>query len=213
MMRESSDSQLCIIGRSSSHFTRVTRLFAAEVGVSCGFEVVRDLLAVNAAHYGGNPSLKVPALRTPHGVWFGALNVCRELERRSTLSRRIVWPEHLTTPLTANAQELIFQAMGTEVALIMAKLGSASRDDQNQAKMRQSLLGTLTWLDGNVDQVLAALPAERELSLLEIALFCLVTHLKFRDVLPVVAYPALTQFCETFALRESAGATSYYFDA
>jgi glutathione S-transferase len=72
-----------LIGRSSSHFTRVTRIFAAEMRIDYSFQVVRDLMSSDPEDYGGNPALRIPVLRTSRGVWFGALNVCRELWRRS----------------------------------------------------------------------------------------------------------------------------------
>jgi hypothetical protein len=68
-----------IIGRSSSHFTRI---FAAELRIDCAFQVVRDLMSSDPGDYGGNPALRIPVLQTPQGTWFGALNVCRELWRR-----------------------------------------------------------------------------------------------------------------------------------
>src|SRR5690554_2468986 len=42
-----------IFGRSSSHFTRVTRIFAEELDVPYSLEVVRDLLSTDANDYGG----------------------------------------------------------------------------------------------------------------------------------------------------------------
>ena len=59
----------------------------------------------------------------------------------------------------------------------------------------------------------AALPADRDLSYLEATLFCLVTHLEFRGVVPVAPYPALANFCASFAQRASARETAYHFDA
>jgi hypothetical protein len=38
------------------------------------------------------------------------------------------------------------------------------------------------------------------------------THLPFREVLPVAAYPELNDFCRHFAARPSAVATTYRFD-
>jgi glutathione S-transferase len=199
-----------LFGRSSSHFTRVTRIFAAEVGVDYSFEIVRDLMSGDPDQYGGNPSLKLPNLRTSQGVWFGALNICRELARRATLERRIVWPEQLDQPLLANAQELVVQAMATEVALIMAKVsgdGSA-----HQEKSVKSLTGAMAWLESNVREVIAALPRDRDLSFLEVTLYCLVRHLEFRKVLPTSPYPALNEFCDGFEARPSARETAYEFD-
>jgi hypothetical protein len=201
-----------IIGRSSSHFTRVTRIFAAEMRVDCSFQVVRDLMSGDPGDYGGNPALKLPSLRTPRGAWFGALNVCRELARQSSHRPRIVWPEDLTEPLPANAQELVVQAMATEVSLIMAKVSGAGDGSAHQVKARKSLVSSMSWLEDNAGPALDALPADRDLSYLEVTLFCLVTHLEFRDVLPVEPYPKLKEFCREFAGRASAGATTYRFD-
>ncbi|WP_437991677.1 glutathione S-transferase N-terminal domain-containing protein [Sorangium sp. So ce145] len=201
-----------IVGRSSSHFTRVTRIFAAEMGVDCSLEVVRDLMSSNAADYGGNPALKMPALRTSRGVWFGALNICRELSRQSKRAVRTVWPEDLNQPLLANAQELVVHAMATEVGLIMAGAAGAGDGSAHHAKQRTSLMNTMSWLEDNASHALAALPSDRDLSYLEVALFCLVTHLEFRRVLPTEPYPALNGFCREFAARASAGETTYRFD-
>jgi glutathione S-transferase len=209
---ESLDNPI-IIGRSSSHFTRVTRIFAAELHVDYSFQVVRDLMSSDPADYGGNPALRLPILQTPQGTWFGALNICRELSRRSALGRAIVWPEHLGEPLPANAQELIVQAMATEVALIMAQLAGGNDGSAHQAKLRKSLIDTLSWLNANAARALASLRSDRDLSYLEVTLFCLVAHLEFRQILPTAPYPELTGFCQRFAARTSADQTHYRFDA
>jgi hypothetical protein len=201
-----------IIGRSSSHHTRITRIFAAELGVDCSFEIVRDLMSMEPADYAGNPALKLPALRTAEGVWFGALPICRELARVSPRALDIVWPEALAQPMVSNAQELTVQAMATEVGLILAKVAGEDGQSPALAKMRQSLLNTMAWLDARLPDVLAALPATRDLSYLEVTLFCLGTHLEFRDVLPTAGYANLTAFCAAFGARESATATPYQFD-
>ena len=202
-----------IVGRSSSHFTRVTRIFAEELDVACSFHVGRDLMSMDPGDYGGNPALKLPALKTPRGVWFGALNICRELSRQSRHGRRIVWPEDLDVPLLANAQELVVQAMATEVTLIMAKVAGGAEGNVHQDKLGRSLVNTIEWLEENAQHALAALPSDRDFSFLEVTLFCLVTHLEFRDVLPMDAYRALNAFSQHFATRASAAATAYRFDA
>ncbi|WP_224360873.1 glutathione S-transferase N-terminal domain-containing protein [Hyalangium versicolor] len=201
-----------IIGRSSSHFTRITRIFAAELGVDYSFRVVRDLLSSDPAEYGGNPALKIPSLLTPQGVWFGSLNVCRELWRRSSSRPRVIWPEDLDQPVLANAQELALQAMSTEVSLVMSKIGGAGDSSPHQLKMRQSLINMMVWLDENVGSVLAALPPDRGLSYLEVTFFCLVTHLEFREVLPTAPYAELKKFCQQFSTRASAAGTAFRFD-
>lgn len=200
-----------LVGRSSSSFTRVARIFAAELGVECSFRVVPDLLSTNPADYADNPALRLPILETHAGSWFGTLNICRELSRLSPLGRRVIWPEDLQHPLPCNAHEFVAQAMTTEVALIMAGMTRGGAQPQ-PGKQEASLRNLLLWLNGNIDTALAALPI-RDLSYLEVTLFCLVTHLEFRNVTPVSPYPALNEFCKRFSLRRSANDSVFHFDA
>ncbi len=201
-----------ILGRSSSHFTRVARIFAEELHVPYSLEVVRDLLSTRSLDYGGNPALKIPVLKSDESTWFGALNVCRQLARASTGAARIVWPEDLATALLANAQELITHAMSAEVGLIMRKVAGGDASSADQRKLIESLTQTLSWLENNVTEALHRLPTERDFSYLEVSLFCLVEHLEFRDVLPMNDYPCLRQFADRFGERAAARRTAYRFD-
>jgi len=201
-----------IFGRSSSHFTRVTRIFAEELRVPYTLEVVRDLLSTNSSDYGDNPALKIPVLRTSAATWFGALNICRELSRQSRHGIRIVWPEDLALPLLANAQELIVHAMSAEVGLIMHKVAGGDARSTDQRKLVHGLLRTMSWLDDHVEDAIGNLLPERDLSYLEVTLYCLVEHLEFREVVRTSDYPALRAFASTFARRESARRTAYRFD-
>ena len=137
----------------------------------------------------------------------GSIGICRELARYSDLNLDITWPEDLDTPLTANAQEIVLQAMSTEVALVMAKSSGVAADNSHQAKLRASLLGSMQWLEQNAPKAIASLPPDRDLSYLEVSLFCLVEHLPFREVLATEAYPNLRAFVERFGKRSSARAT------
>jgi glutathione S-transferase len=208
-----STTALTLVGRSSSTFTRVARIFAAELGVPYAFDIVRDLASLEARDYGGNPALKVPSLHTPEATWFGALNVCRELVRLAPRPKNVLWPEALVHPLLANLQELVLQAMSTEVALIMSSLAAQPTDTPHRTKMTQSLTNTLSWLDDNLHPALAALPGERHLSYLEVTLFCLVAHLDFRNVTSTAPYARLTAFRDEFGARSSCKETEYRFDA
>jgi glutathione S-transferase len=190
----------------------VTRIFALEFGLEPALRVVPSLASASASDYGGNPSLRVPALLAPSGTWFGALSVCRELMRHAAMARRVIWPEALDRALLANAQELTVQAMSTEVSLIMGSLSGAELPAAHRDKLAASLRGSLSWLDENIDAVLDLLP-RRDLSFLEVTLFCLVTHLEFRSLLPTQDYERLQEFCARFAERESARATPFRFDA
>jgi glutathione S-transferase len=206
-------ANLTIVGRSSSTFTRVTRIFAAELAVPYELQVVRDLTSLELESYGGNPALKVPSLRTPQGNWFGTLNICRELARISERKRRIVWPEALEQPLLANMQELALHAMAAEVGLIMSNQQNVTTESSHRLKLSKSLQNTLAWLDAHLEPALAALPPERDLSYLEACLFCLVTHLDFRKVASTAPYRALIGFCEGFGTRSACRETEFRFDA
>jgi glutathione S-transferase len=201
-----------LIGRSSSHFTRVARIFAAELGVEYSFQVVPDLLSTNSADYAGNPALRLPILESTSGSWFGTLSICRELARHAPRRMQLIWPEDLQEPLLCNAQEFAVQAMTTEVALVMASLARENLDSAQHTKQHASLLNLLVWLDGHVDAALVALPVARDLSYFEVTLFCLLTHLQFRGVVPVSPYPALLRFSAQFGARDSARETAFRFD-
>lgn len=199
-------------GRSSSHFTRIARIFAIEAGVAIDFVIIRDLMSANPDDYGGHPALKLPTLHTEAGIWFGSLPICRELIACSDTGLHIVWPEDLDRPVAANAQELVLTAMATEVGLIMGKASGVAADNSHQGKMRASLLGAMEWLELNAGRAIDALPPERDLSFLEASLFCLIEHLQFREVLGLEAYPQLREFAQGFAGRSSARETEFKFD-
>ena len=203
--------ELTIVGRSTSHFTRVTRIFAAEARLAFAFQVVPDLRLFAQADYAGNPALKVPILRTPGGEWFGSLNICRELWRRAAQKPRTIWPEDLDAPLLANAQELVVQAMSTEVTLLMSRFFGES-DGPHAAKLLQSLTNSIEWLERHADDVLAKLPLTRDVSYLELTLYCLVRHLPFREALSTEPYTRLNEFCQRYEARPSVKDTPYRVD-
>jgi glutathione S-transferase len=201
-----------IFGRSSSHFTRCVRIFAHELGVPYQLQPIFDLLSQERADYGGNPALKLPALETESGSWYGASNICRELSRRAQREVEIVWPEDIRDSTAANAQELVLQGMSTEVTLVMSALGNAANTTPYEAKNRAGLENILIWLDEQLPHALGQLRTERALSFFEVTLFCFVTHLIFRSVLDTARFARLRAFCAQFEERESARSTAYKFD-
>jgi len=88
----------------------------------------------------------------------------------------------------------------------------AGGGDTYRNKLRTSLLNTLAWLETHAPAAIAALPADRQLSFLEVTLLCLVTHLEFRDVVPVTPYPQLGELCRELTRRPSIATTTYHFD-
>lgn len=202
-----------IVGRSSSHFTRVARMFAEELGVAHAFSPVHDLASRDPADYAGNPALKLPVLVLDEGPVFGAENICRTLAGLSGRPLRVVWTEQLSRRQARNAQELVWHGMSAQVQLVfglqVARLPAGS---VYFAKAADGFDRALAWLDTHLEEVLRGMPP-RDLSLLEVSLFCLVEHLAFRQTLPLAPYRHLAAFAATWRERPSARRTAYAFDA
>ena len=203
-----------IIGRTSSLFTRVALVFAHELGVAFELVPIHDLTERDPESYGGNPALKLPTLRRPGGALvFGAENICRSLVEHASTSARIVWPEQLREDVSRNAQELVAHAMSAQVQLVFGTIvAKLPADNLYFVKGRAGFEGALSWLDAHLADALRALPSERDLSLFEVMLFCLIEHLAFRGTLPIAPYPALARFATDFGARASARETAYRFD-
>lgn len=204
-------TELLIIGRSSSHFSRIVRIFARELGVSHSFQPLLDITSMDQNEYGGNPALKVPVLIDERGPLFGTENICRELVRRSERGKKMVLRGDSRERVVANAEELTLHVMSSEVSLIMAKMSGDATPAS--PKVARSIDNCLDHLEERVDAARAALPAERLTSFLEVSLFSLLTHLPFRKVVDVTPWKRLSHFAREFGNRESARETEYRFDA
>lgn len=205
-------SRIQIIGRSSSLFTRVPRIFAEELGIPYELVPIHDMTSTDEKVYGGNPAYKLPSLRRGDSLLFGAENICHALDEMPHEPLRIVWPADLRDDLLRNAQEMVWHAMAAQVQYVFGTvIGKLPADNIFFTKGRAGFEGALRWLNENAEACLRALPP-RDLSLLEVSLFCLIEHLVFRQTLPVAAYPALTRFTAQFAERSSAKRTAYRFD-
>ncbi|KZC16225.1 hypothetical protein RHOFW510R12_09435 [Rhodanobacter sp. FW510-R12] len=203
---------LRITGRSSSHFTRLARVFAQELGVVCEFAPVYDLASLDMRDYAGNPALKLPVLTRGGVAVFGAENICRVLAESAPQPRRVVWPEDLRDVQARNTQELVWHAMQAQVQLgFGTQVARLPADSIYFVKAAAGLRNALAWLDERLPTVIDALPP-RDLSLLEVALFCLVEHLAFRATVPLAPYGHLVAFAREFGRRDSARSTAYLFD-
>ena len=202
-----------IIGRSSSHFTRVTLMFAHQLAVPFELVPIYDMTQVDAAAYAGNPALKLPTLRYAGGLVFGAENICRTLAELAPAPAAIIWPEQLRQPLARNAQELVWHGMAAQVQLVLGTvICKLPADNVYFTKALTGFEAALQWLDEHLGEVRKLLPAPRDLSLFEVTLFCLIEHLVFRPTLPIDAYPALLKFSEEFGTRPAAQRTRYQVD-
>ncbi len=203
---------LRLYGRSGSHFTRVAAMFAHELGVTVESVTVRDLGSLDASDYGGNVALKIPTLHVDGVALFGTENICRRLVELAGRAGdpRVVLPERVTADLARSAQEMVWHAMAAQVQLVVGLVFSRLPADALLfVKARAGMTGALAWLDEHLDEALALLPAPRDLSVLEVSLFCLVEHVVFRPTVPLDPYPRLRAFAEDFGRRESAQRTPY----
>lgn len=200
-----------IIGRQSSHYTRVVRMFADEVRVACRFTPVGDLMSRDPEMFAGNPALKLPILRADGETIFGSVNICRALYGRSSNRVRVFWPWDSDDVLLMNAHEILAHAMTAEVDVVIHEIVEQRPPDNASRKRRESLIGCLEWLDRHLDDVLAAMPGF-DLSLFGIQFYCLVSHLPFRNPVDLSAMPRLRSFADRYGRRESAVATPYRFD-
>jgi glutathione S-transferase len=205
-------SSICIVGRSSSHFTRLVRIFALELGVACEFAPVYDLSSLDARDYAGNPALKLPVLRMDEVSIFGAENICRALAELAPEHPRIVWPEDVRDAQARNAQELIWHAMQAQVQLgFGTQIAKLPVDSVYFVKAATGMQNALEWLDERVQEVIDDLPPH-DLSMLEATLFCLIEHVEFRATVSLTPYGLLTAFALAFGQRPSAQQTPYVFD-
>jgi glutathione S-transferase len=199
-----------LFGRRSSHFTRVARIFAEELGVPYEIVPIYDMKELDPQLYAENPALKLPTLRLGNEVIFGTENICRTLAEHAGSPAGIVWPEQLRTSLQRNAQELVWHCMAAQVQIVLGTLvGKLPIENIYFEKALAGFTGALGWLDSHVEQVVSSLPPSRKISLFEATLFCLIKHLQFRQTLPVEGYAALANFSATFATRPAAQRTPY----
>ena len=209
-------SGLRLTGRSSSHFTRVVRIFAHELGVPLELIVVHDLMSHDAATFHGNPALKVPTLLVGSSSVFGTDNICRKLVELAGRvgDPRVVLSEHVTDDVARSAQELIWHAMAVQVQLrVGIEVAKLPADNLFFTKAKAGMIGALAWLDQHTGDVIGRLPQPRVLSVLEVTLFSLLEHLTFRPTIPLGPFPVLRGFAAAFAERESARCTAFHFDS
>lgn len=201
-----------IIGRQGSHFTRMVRMLAHELGVGYTLRPIYDLLSEDPEVFGGNPALKLPALRQGGTVVWGSQNVCRALARTVPDGEaRVFWAEDARTPLLMNAHEIVAHAMAVQVEVVFHEIVSKRPPDAASHKRRTSLVNCLVWLDTNLPDIRAALPPGR-IRMIELALFAVLEHFGFRNPMDLSAMPRLTGFMAEFGQRASAQATPYRVD-
>ena len=200
-----------LVGRQSSHYTRVARIFAHELGLTPRFQPIFQLMSLDTQQFANNPALKLPILKIDGVPLFGTLNICRQLARQAGATDSVYWPEDAADLLQMNAHELVAHGMAVQVEIVAHEFVEKRPPDAVSIKRRQSLLSTLTWLDAHWASIQAGFPSGK-LSYLEASLFCLLSHLPFRNPIDLGGFTQLNAFAAAFGGRPSAVATPYQFD-
>lgn len=195
-----------LFGRPGSHFTRLPRLFAHDLGVTYAFRPVPDMRSHDPAEYGGHPGLKLPTLRTAAGPVFGAENICRWLAANAATPRKVVWSDGVER---ANRQEMVWLGMNAQVQILVStRVFGLPKTHPYVEKQYVGLLGIIYWLNNNFSE--DEMYSEEDcISLLEYSLFSLVDHICFRSTIDVEAFDQLAAFRLKFAERSCARATPY----
>lgn len=202
-----------IIGRQSSHYTRQVRMLAHELAIEYALQPVHDLMSEDPAVFGGNPALKLPAVRQGDTVVWGSLNACRWLARQTDDgTARVFWPEQAGSARCMNAHEVLAHAMAVQVEVVFHEIVSKRPPDAASLKRRASLMQCLSWLDRHSHDVREGFPSGK-IAIFDLGLFCLLEHLPFRNPIDLSSMPQLTAFAHAFGARPSAQATPYRFDA
>ena len=201
-----------LVGRQASHFTRVVRMVAAELGVPLRLSANTDLMSLDPADYGGHPALRLPVLLRGEDALYGCLNICRVLAQESGRRQDFVLPEDGLRATQLNACEIVLNAMNMQTDLVIHEVVAKRPADALSAKRRQGLSNSLQWLDARIDALVAELPA-RVTSFLEVSLFCLMTHIPYRNPMDLSNFARLDHFTRRFGERASALATPFGFDA
>ncbi|MFY2762843.1 glutathione S-transferase family protein [Arenimonas sp. MALMAid1274] len=201
-----------IIGRQGSHYTRMVRMLAIELGLEVGLDPIYDLLSEDPSVFGGNPALKLPALRQGQTVVWGSQNACRALARSLPEGEaRVFWAEDARSALLMNTHEIVAHTMAVQVEVVFHEVVSRRPPDAASRKRRASLENCLAWLESQWPAIQAELPADRIL-LVELGLFAVLEHFSFRNPMDLTAMPRLRAFMASFGQRPSAQRTPYVVD-
>ena len=204
---------LQIVGRRGSHFTRMVRIVAHELGVDYELVPIYDMKQLDAEAYADNPALKLPILRRGNVSLFGALNICRALAEAAGATTQVAWPEDRSEALARNAQELVWHGMSAQVQLIVGTvLGKLPADNIFFVKTRTGLEGSLRWLDTNLAALHVDRGAQRRISIFDVSLFCLIEHVRWRETVAIDGCERLIAWAGDYSARPSARDTVYAID-
>lgn len=155
-----------LFGTPRSHFTRVVRMVAHELGLSVPLVDVGDVGQL--VPFAGNPLMTVPVLEHEGARIWDTHHVCRYLVEQA--GRDPLGVESLDVE-GRNTLAVIFGVMGAEVRLILAARAGVPAEGRPFDKVRATVKAGLGFLDARVDE------DRRDLDYLAVATVAMWEHL------------------------------------
>lgn len=189
-----------------SHFSRKVRIVLAELGISCELVHAPNLLSEDPAHFGGNPILRVPVLEDGDDWVIESDAIVRYLlERHDAGNDRFAF--FSMTVAQRNALAMISATMGAEVELLLSQRSGLGAEHEGVyfRRYRVVIRECMSWLEERGP----ALWPECDLSYLDIALACMLDHLRYNDMMPRLPECRwLSERAARHAMRPSFASTS-----
>jgi glutathione S-transferase len=187
-----------LFGTPLSHFTRKVRVLFAELGIDYDFVRAPGVLGHEPSVFGGNPLLRVPALRIDGETIIESDHIARHLVTRFDRADRLGVKSERVADL--NRLAVVNGIMDNEVVLILAKRGGLT-DLENVVyfrKLASAIESGLGWLDANLDA------DDRAFDYGDIAAICMWQHVShYQLVAGLDRFPRVAARVARFADRRS----------
>jgi glutathione S-transferase len=195
--------KLTLVGTPLSHFTRKVRILLHELAIPFDFELVRNLLEVDATRYGQNPLMRVPTL-IDGDVW---LIESDHIARYIVATRAPQDPLNVLTPTAADLNRLAVMngIMAHDVTLILAARGGLTDVMAHTyfQKLARAITSGLAWLDRELDR-------EREsFDYVDVVTICMWEHLEHYGIVPgIESFQRIAERVARFSQRDSVARTT-----
>lgn len=192
-----------LLGTPLSHFTRKVRIVLHELDILFEFELVRNLLELDAAGYGQNPLMRVPTLID------GDIRIIESdhIARHIITTRAPHDPLNVLAPSIADLNRLavLNGIMGHEVTIILAARGGLSDAMRHTyfQKLEHAITSGLSWLDQELD------PRREGFDYVDVVTVCMWEHLVHYGIVPgLQSFHRIAERVARFASRDSVARTA-----